>query len=239
MTILQLKSNDNVVYNVELEIAKRSVVIQTMIASLGDGNLDEALPLTNIKSDILEKVIEFATHHKDDPMPSEEDTKEDLEKITPTEWDKQFLKVEMNTLCEYILAANYLDMKDLLTLASTEVAGRMKGQSPDGIRKICKGCWGPEGEVQEGAVKEGEVKVGEFKKLAVKEDDAVEGDAKEGDAKEVDDKEGDAKEGDVKESELSLEQISLVESEIEEAEINVQKLSVQESDIKEAGPSVN
>ncbi|KAL7305063.1 hypothetical protein TKK_0002843 [Trichogramma kaykai] len=226
MTILQLKSSDGVAFDVELAIAKRSVVIRTMIESLGEDNLDVPLPLTNIKSDILEKVIEFATHHKNDPMPGE-DQKEDLDKMTMTEWDKQFLTAEMNTLCEYILAANYLDMKDLLTLASAEVASRLKGQNPDAIREVCKSFWiREEEEVKKGAVKEGEVKEGEVKKLAVREDDAEEGDAKE----------GDAKEGDAKEGEPSVEP---EESEITETEKNVQNLSVQDSDIKEAGPSVN
>ncbi|TPX65822.1 hypothetical protein SpCBS45565_g04879 [Spizellomyces sp. 'palustris'] len=80
-------------------------------------------------------VIEYATHHKDDPpLPPEEEMKpkssEDID-----EWDREFTNVDQGTLFELILAANYLDMKGLLDLGCKTVANMIKGKSVEEIRK--------------------------------------------------------------------------------------------------------
>ncbi|KAL7306974.1 hypothetical protein TKK_0000726 [Trichogramma kaykai] len=132
MPILHLQSCDKVVFDVELAIAKRSIMLKTMIESLGEDELDEVLPLPDIKSHILEKVIEFATHHKNDPMPKEDGTNE---RTRMTEWDQKFLEVDINTLFGLTLAANYLDMKDLLDLSTQAIGlGYYAGKSPDVLR---------------------------------------------------------------------------------------------------------
>ncbi|XP_023315996.1 S-phase kinase-associated protein 1-like [Trichogramma pretiosum] len=131
--ILHLQSSDGVVFDVELAIAKRSYMVKTMVESLGEEELDEVLTLKNIKSDTLEKVIEFATHHKNDPMPKGDGTDE---KPQMTEWDQTFLKVDLDTLFELTLAANYLDMKDLLDLVTQTIGkGHFKNTSVDGLQK--------------------------------------------------------------------------------------------------------
>ena len=63
-------------------------------------------------------MIEYATHHKDDPAaPAEEEMKakssDDIE-----EWDKEFINVDQGTLFEIILAANYMDIQGLLDLGT-------------------------------------------------------------------------------------------------------------------------
>lgn len=59
-------------------------------------------------------VIEYATHHQNDPPPPS------TESIRPSleidEWDRNFMNVEQELIFELILAANYLDMKNLLDL---------------------------------------------------------------------------------------------------------------------------
>ncbi|KAJ3379778.1 E3 ubiquitin ligase complex SCF subunit scon-3 [Entophlyctis sp. JEL0112] len=80
-------------------------------------------------------VIEYATMHKDDPpAPPEEETKpkssEDID-----DRDKEFITVDQGTLFEIILAANYLDMKNLLDLGCKTVANMIKGKTVEEIRK--------------------------------------------------------------------------------------------------------
>jgi len=67
------------------------------------GELDDAIPLPNVNSTILKKVIQWSTYHKDDPPPPEDD--ENREKITNdiSSWDQDFLKVDQGTLFELIL----------------------------------------------------------------------------------------------------------------------------------------
>jgi len=139
MAPLKLKSSDNQVFSVESDIIRNcSKTIKTMLEDLGeDEGGDEEIPLPNVTSVILEKVIEWATHHKDDPPIPEEEPDNNKERRTDdiSSWDMEFLKVDQGTLFELILAANYLDVKGLLDVTCKCVANMIKGKTPEEIRK--------------------------------------------------------------------------------------------------------
>ena len=57
-------------------------------------------------------------HHQDSEPESEEELKSrDSERIDP--WDREFMKLDDDTIRDIILAANYLDISRLLTLGIT------------------------------------------------------------------------------------------------------------------------
>ncbi|XP_065643189.1 S-phase kinase-associated protein 1-like [Hydra vulgaris] len=128
MQTVKLLSSDNEVFEVDVEIAKASMIIGTM-----GSDDDEPFPLLNVNAAILRKVIDWATHHKDDPPPPEDDEKR-TDDIDP--WDQEFLKVDQGTLFELILAANYLDIKGLLDVTCKTVAKMIKGKTSEEIRKL-------------------------------------------------------------------------------------------------------
>src|SRR5438046_2705405 len=81
------------------------------------------------------KVIEWAQHHKDDHALLEEALRSQRPDDM-SQWDQDFLlQVTYGTLFELIQAANYLDMKGLLDVTCTTVANRIKGKTPEEIRK--------------------------------------------------------------------------------------------------------
>ena len=136
MSNIKIQSNEGEIFTVETEIAKKSGTIRNMLEDLGmegDDN-EEAVPLPNVNTNILKKVIEWSTYHKDDPEPKEDDTTEKRSDDISS-WDSDFLKVDQGTLFELILAANYLDVKDLLNAGCKTVANMIKGKSPEEIRK--------------------------------------------------------------------------------------------------------
>jgi len=136
MPSIKLQSSDGEIFDVDVEIAKASVTIKTMLEDLGmDDDDDEVVPLQNVNSAILKRVIQWATHHKDDPQPQDEDDNKDKRTDDIHPWDADFLKVDQGTLLELILAANYLDIKGLLDVTCKTVANMMKGKSPEEIRK--------------------------------------------------------------------------------------------------------
>ncbi|KAL1981442.1 hypothetical protein VTN96DRAFT_2658 [Rasamsonia emersonii] len=130
---ITLQSSDGVEITVEREVAERSVLIKNMLEDLG--TTDEPVPLPNVNEAVLKKVIEWCTHHKNDP-PSTGDDDDSRRKTTDIdEWDQKFMQVDQEMLFEIILAANYLDIKALLDVGCKTVANMIKGKSPEEIRK--------------------------------------------------------------------------------------------------------
>ncbi|KAH9249077.1 hypothetical protein BASA81_013196 [Batrachochytrium salamandrivorans] len=134
--MVRLSSSDAQEFTVAKDIAYQSVLIKNMLEDLGDDE-DASIPLPNVAGTVLAKVIDYATHHKDDVPPPPEDENKNITKSSEDidEWDKEFINVDQGTLFEIILAANYLDMKGLLDLGCKTVANMIKGKTVEEIRK--------------------------------------------------------------------------------------------------------
>ncbi|KAJ3114583.1 suppressor of kinetochore protein mutant [Phlyctochytrium bullatum] len=132
--MVRLTSSDGQEFNVSKEIACQSILIRNMLDDVGDAD-DQPIPLPNVSGPILAKVIEYATAHKDDPPPPPEEEMKPKSSEDIDEADKEFMNVDQGTLFELILAANYLDMKNLLDLGCKTVANMIKGKSVEEIRK--------------------------------------------------------------------------------------------------------
>ena len=111
-----------------------SSIISEMMKDESDLNLQ--IPLPNVRSDILIKVIDFCTHYKAEPM---NEIEKPLKSGNMTEivqpWYSDFVSVEQTALFEMILAANYMNIQPLLDLTSAAVAAIVKGKNPEEIRK--------------------------------------------------------------------------------------------------------
>ncbi|KAI4995953.1 hypothetical protein ZWY2020_040455 [Hordeum vulgare] len=103
-----------------------------------DDCADNGIPLPNVNSKILSKVIEYCNKHvqakpadaagagaSDAPPPAD-----DLKN-----WDAEFVKVDQATLFDLILAANFLNIKGLLDLTCQTVDDMINGKTPEEIRK--------------------------------------------------------------------------------------------------------
>lgn len=132
-----LISSDDEKFPVDLKVAEKSILMKNMITDLHPDGLEEdfEIPTPNVRSSVLEKVIEWCEHHKNTIFPEDED--EDAKKSAPVdEWDKNFLKVDQEMLYEIISAANYLNIKPLLDSGCKTVAEMIRNKSPEELRKI-------------------------------------------------------------------------------------------------------
>ncbi len=68
-----------------------------------DEDDDDPVPLPNVNGAIMRKVIEWATHHKDDTAPPEDEENKEKRTDDIEPWDQEFLKVDQGTLFELIL----------------------------------------------------------------------------------------------------------------------------------------
>jgi len=132
-----LQSSDGVQVQVDREVAERSILLKNMIEDLGEENVgSQPVPLPNVNEAVLRKVIEWCEHHRKDPIQTNDDESESRKKTTDIEeWDQKFMQVDQEMLFEIILAANYMDIKNLLDVGCKTVANMIKGKSPEEIRK--------------------------------------------------------------------------------------------------------
>lgn len=109
-----------------------------------DAGIVNAIPLPGISSHILGKTMTYCQYHVENPTAAataiaaasknkantDEKRTDDL-----CAWDVEFCKVDLNTLFELLLAANYLDIHDLLHTCCKAVANNtIKGKTPEEIR---------------------------------------------------------------------------------------------------------
>ncbi|KAL3840888.1 hypothetical protein ACJIZ3_025479 [Penstemon smallii] len=129
--MIVLQTSDGETFELEETVAIQSQTIKHMIE---DECVDNTIPLPNVTSKIMTKVIEYCKRHatKTD-TPSDEKTEEDLNKA----FDAEFMKTDQSTLLfDLILAANYLNIKSLLDLSCQTVADMIKEMSPEDVRTL-------------------------------------------------------------------------------------------------------
>lgn len=133
---VHLVSSEGESFDVPLSVAKMSGLVKTMIDEDQDSEEAQEIPLPNVKSSILAKVIEFAKNYQTEPMTEiEKPLKSANMGEVVQEWYAKFVAVEQELLFEMILAANYMDIKPLLDLTCATVASMIKGKTPEEIRK--------------------------------------------------------------------------------------------------------
>ncbi|TYZ67967.1 hypothetical protein PybrP1_011875 [[Pythium] brassicae (nom. inval.)] len=132
---VSLVSMDGDSFEVSASVAAMSELVKTLISDEEDDEVQE-IPLPNVKSTVLSKVIEFCSHHHNNPMREIEKPlkSSDMHDVV-SDWDANFVDIEQDILFELILAANYMDIKSLLDLACAKVASMIKGKTPQEIRE--------------------------------------------------------------------------------------------------------
>ncbi|CAM0153171.1 unnamed protein product [Urochloa decumbens] len=121
--MITLRSSDGEEFEVEEAVAMESQTIRHMIE---DDCADNGIPLPNVNSKILSKVIEYCNKHVHAAKPADDAAAADAPAAGEDlkNWDADFVK-----------AANYLNIKGLLDLTCQTVADMIKGKTPEEIRK--------------------------------------------------------------------------------------------------------
>ncbi|XP_010029650.2 SKP1-like protein 1B [Eucalyptus grandis] len=122
-----LLSSDGESFEVEQSVAVESITIKDSIEEGGAGN---AIPVPNVNSKILAKVIEYCKKHVESAKAEDRVDDEDL-----VAWDADFVEVDRATLFDLIRAANFLNIKSLLDLTCQTVADMIKRMTPEEQRK--------------------------------------------------------------------------------------------------------
>jgi S-phase kinase-associated protein 1 len=134
-----LVSSDSKKFKVPKNVACLSNIVKEMIDDDENDEDDQEIPLTYVKSDVLEKVLEFCTHCATEndftkiekPLSSNE-----MKNIVPR-WYAQYINdMSQEMLFEVILASNFMHVQQLLDLGCAKIASMMKGESPENIKEL-------------------------------------------------------------------------------------------------------
>jgi len=131
--ILKLVSQENE----KVAVPKKVAIMSELVKTMAEGDKEEKeIPLPNVKSAVLNKVVGWMKYHVDNPAKEiEKPLKSANMNEVVAQWDADFVDVDQELLFELILAANYMDIKPLLDLTCAKVASMIKGKTPEQIRK--------------------------------------------------------------------------------------------------------
>ena len=132
-TMVKIHCHDGKEFEVSSKVIMLSVTVGHMLEDLGG---DHVVPLPeSVKSAAFEKILVWLKYRQVNPLPPVADTeKYRTDNIDP--WDQTYMQMEMPLLFDVLLSANYLDIKELLSLCLKTIANMMKGKDPEQIKAI-------------------------------------------------------------------------------------------------------
>jgi len=134
VTNLCLTSKDGDMFNVSVVIMNINQLVREMTEE-SEGDL--VIPLPNVSSKELKKVIEFCEYFHTNPMKNiDKPLKSTNFEECVTKWYSDFMNMPKEDVFNMVMAANYLDNKPLLELSCAKVATLIKGRTPEEIRNV-------------------------------------------------------------------------------------------------------
>lgn len=121
-------------FTISRQQAELSELLKPFIAEDSGG---EPVPVPDVSSKILKYILQFMENYVADPMKEiEKPLKSTIMKEVVQEWYAEFVEGADKDMFELILGANFMDIKPLLELTCAYTASKIKGKSPEEIRKI-------------------------------------------------------------------------------------------------------
>lgn len=117
-----LVTSDKQEFDVDIKIVNKFKMLDIIISDME--GVDK-VPIHNVNGAIFQKVLDYANLEIENKSP------DDLH----LPWKEDFMNIDEETIFSLILAANYLDYKNLLDLGCMTIAKKMKDKTPEQIRQ--------------------------------------------------------------------------------------------------------
>lgn len=119
-----------------------SKLVEETIGDVDDDDEDDSedaleVPLPNVSTPVLEKVLDFCKHYQEEAMtPIQTPLKSSKLEELVQPWYAEFVKVPRALLFDLVAAANFMDIKSLLDLTCLAVSILIKGKSAAELREM-------------------------------------------------------------------------------------------------------
>ena len=132
LTTVKLLFPEDQVLEVDIQLAKFSALLRTMLEDIGAEAA--TIPIMEVSIETFKLMLEFIEHHRNDPEVESRPEKRDPD-LDP--WDKAFLeRFDRDVVFDLILAANQYDIPKLQTAGCKYVGMTIKGKTPEQLRAI-------------------------------------------------------------------------------------------------------
>lgn len=134
--IITLCAQDGTTTRVARAVCDRSKLVVNMVEEVGEGE-EAMVPLVNVDSAMLTHVVDYLEHYHggEEPVKVPRPMPKPLKDIA-SEWDMEFLeRFDLEGLYALTLAANFMDIKPLIKLATACIYDRyIRGKGAQEIR---------------------------------------------------------------------------------------------------------
>ncbi|KAF7803909.1 berberine bridge enzyme-like 13 [Senna tora] len=134
---IPMKTQDGVTFQVDFEVAMEMETVRSFIEE--DDSLEPStIPLPNVSSNMFTKVIHYIRTHMEFREKAKNSSKKNVEtEDIATAYDKKFLEnLNDDEIKQLLMAANYLNVKDLLDFLNQGIANRIQDMSVEDVRNF-------------------------------------------------------------------------------------------------------
>lgn len=132
LTTVKLLFPEDQVLEVDIQLAKFSALLRTMLEDIGAEAA--TIPIMEVSIETFKLMLEFIEHHRNDPEVESRPEKRDPD-LDP--WDKAFFeKLDKDEVFNLILASNQYDIQKLNVPGCKYVGTMIKGKTPEQLRAI-------------------------------------------------------------------------------------------------------
>lgn len=118
-------TSDNQKVELPKSVIEMSETIKNMFNVLGE--INECIPLPNVNKDTLLLIIEFCDKYHNCDIP-------EMNKFS--DWDNNFFNLPNHELFDLVMAANYMEVKPLISMCCMYIASEVKKcTSPEEIKR--------------------------------------------------------------------------------------------------------
>lgn len=125
--MVKLRTSDEEIFELEEAVVVRLETVKKLLEECDAGDV---IPVANVDSRTLRKVLEWCEKHADAAAAGGEEMKA---------WDAEFFRVDdgkVEKLFPLVLAANYLEVQQLVDQSCQTIADHIKDQKVEEVRRI-------------------------------------------------------------------------------------------------------